>query len=94
MAAKLRDMSRVESMADNQLRLRTRNGVLFVEDGEVIRADIQASNGVVHKIDEVLIPEDFDFPTECENDDNSDLDNLYQVRVLNLQPFNPVTELV
>lgn len=35
------------------------NGVVLNGSSNVIEADIQASNGVIHKIDAVLLPEDF-----------------------------------
>jgi transforming growth factor-beta-induced protein len=39
---------------------------VFINDAQVIIADILASNGVVHVIDAVLVPE-FDEPSACEN---------------------------
>lgn len=49
------------------LRVSNRNGV-FVDTSEVIKTDIDASNGVIHLIDEVLLPpsvrEDLWLPTD------------------------------
>ncbi|HEY9625004.1 MAG TPA: fasciclin domain-containing protein, partial [Crinalium sp.] len=35
-----------------------RNGTLYVNDARVTTRDIEASNGVIHAIDKVLIPDD------------------------------------
>lgn len=35
-----------------------RDGDVFVEDAKIIEADIMASNGIIHKIDSVLVPPD------------------------------------
>jgi uncharacterized surface protein with fasciclin (FAS1) repeats len=37
--------------------IQVENGNVFIGDAQVIVTDIQASNGVLHKIDAVLIPE-------------------------------------
>jgi uncharacterized surface protein with fasciclin (FAS1) repeats len=39
------------------LAIKTMDGGVMVNDARVIKADIQASNGVIHVIDTVLIPE-------------------------------------
>src|SRR6056297_1053343 len=39
-------------------------GGVFINDSEVVTADIEATNGVVHVIDKVLVPEDFVLETE------------------------------
>ncbi|MFO7888212.1 MAG: fasciclin domain-containing protein [Eubacteriales bacterium] len=41
-------------------------GGVFINDSEVVTADIEGSNGVIHVIDEVLVPEDFVLETEPE----------------------------
>ena len=38
------------------LRIVTRNGKVLVNGAEVLEADIQGSNGVIHIIDRVLVP--------------------------------------
>lgn len=38
------------------LAVRVNNGQVFVNDGSVIQPDIQASNGVVHAVNRVLLP--------------------------------------
>ena len=42
----------------SELRIVKRRGQLYVNDARVTRADIAASNGVIHAIDQVLIPDD------------------------------------
>lgn len=46
----------VKTLTDDSLRFRLANGRLQVNDANVIAADIDASNGVVHVIDAVLLP--------------------------------------
>ncbi len=38
--------------------LRVENGRIRVDDATVVTADVRASNGVIHVIDRVLLPED------------------------------------
>ncbi len=42
----------------SEVELRRRRGRIYVNGVQVIDADIEASNGVIHGIDEVLIPPD------------------------------------
>jgi uncharacterized surface protein with fasciclin (FAS1) repeats len=53
------DVARLES-ADTQLgqpvSIREANGTVFINEAEVVVADIPASNGVIHVIDSVLLP--------------------------------------
>ncbi len=53
-ALKLRD--EIRSMEDEKLRIHCRSG-LWVNDAQVIAADVEASNGVLHAIDAVLLPQ-------------------------------------
>lgn len=46
----------IETVEGSDVRIRTRNGRIRVNDATVIRTDVDASNGVVHVIDQVLIP--------------------------------------
>ena len=46
-------------------------GGVFVNDSQVIAADIEASNGVIHAIDEVLVPEAFGAEEEVEDEDET-----------------------
>jgi len=38
------------------VKIRTRGGRVFVNDARVVTPDVQASNGVIHVIDHVLLP--------------------------------------
>jgi uncharacterized surface protein with fasciclin (FAS1) repeats len=42
----------------SDIRLTRRSGTLYVNDARVTTRDIEASNGVIHAIDKVLIPDD------------------------------------
>jgi transforming growth factor-beta-induced protein len=41
----------------NSLGFRVKEGRVFVDDALVVKADIQADNGIIHVIDSVLLPE-------------------------------------
>ena len=47
---------KVKTLQGETLRLKVKNGKVFVNDAQVTGADINASNGVIHVIDKVLIP--------------------------------------
>ncbi len=40
------------------LKLTVNDGTVMVNDAKVVKADILASNGVIHVIDTVLLPKD------------------------------------
>jgi uncharacterized surface protein with fasciclin (FAS1) repeats len=46
----------VAAMSGRELRTRSENGHVFVNDARVVMADIDTANGVVHAIDAVLLP--------------------------------------
>lgn len=48
----------VRTLERSEVRITKRRGRLYVNSNRVIDADIEASNGVIHAIDRVLIPED------------------------------------
>lgn len=52
----LQSMRRTRTLADAVLRFRGTNGATFVGNAQVLRADDFTENGVVHVIDEVLVP--------------------------------------
>jgi uncharacterized surface protein with fasciclin (FAS1) repeats len=45
------------TLGDRLLPVTVRSGQIFVDDRLVVRADMLAWNGVIHQIDEVLLPE-------------------------------------
>lgn len=55
-AAKLAKLHSVKTLNGQSLKVRMRNGVITVGGVRVIKANIAASNGVIHVIDGVLIP--------------------------------------
>jgi len=50
-------LDEAETLAGEAIDIRTRRGGLYVGGAEVIDADIDASNGVIHVIDSVILPE-------------------------------------
>jgi uncharacterized surface protein with fasciclin (FAS1) repeats len=48
-----------ETLAGEDLRLRFEDGVLRINNANVIDADIAADNGVIHVVDRVLLPKSF-----------------------------------
>ena len=47
---------KVETVASEKVRLKLKDGQVFINKANVIKADIGAANGVIHVIDKVLIP--------------------------------------
>ncbi len=56
-AAQARKVRSASTVAGEPLRIRSSNGALLINDATVRIADIPASNGVVHVIDRVLMPD-------------------------------------
>lgn len=50
------DMDAAPTVNGKELALRVEQGVVMVDGAKVIEADIEASNGVIHVIDAVLLP--------------------------------------
>jgi uncharacterized surface protein with fasciclin (FAS1) repeats len=48
----------VESVAGEMIKVTVKNGQVKVNQAKVIQADIDASNGVIHVIDQVILPPD------------------------------------
>lgn len=48
----------VESLAGEEITITVKNGKVKVNQAQVIQADIDASNGVIHVIDQVILPPD------------------------------------
>lgn len=46
----------IETLNGQKIRFSTNNDNLYVNDSKVLKADIEASNGIIHIIDSVLIP--------------------------------------
>jgi uncharacterized surface protein with fasciclin (FAS1) repeats len=59
MSADVAEMESASTM-EGEVAIVAQNGTVLVGNAEVIEADIEASNGVIHKINAVLIPEGLD----------------------------------
>ena len=51
-------LSEAAAVNGKTIRLRVKDGVLFLNDSKVVKTDIKCSNGVIHVIDSVLLPSD------------------------------------
>ena len=56
-SAQAKNMSSASTVSGETIALRTSDNSVMVNNAKVITADINASNGVIHAIDTVLIPE-------------------------------------
>ena len=55
-ATDVAELSSAETLNGDSVQLETTGGGVMVNDAKVVQADVTASNGVIHVIDEVLIP--------------------------------------
>ena len=55
-AADVVKLQSAKAVSGDTITVRTANGTVRVDDAQVIRTDIQASNGVIHVIDTVILP--------------------------------------
>lgn len=55
-AAQVKTMNSAKTAQGGTLNVSTMNGAVMINDATVTRADIRASNGVIHVIDSVLMP--------------------------------------
>ena len=51
------DLNEAETLAGKNINIKVNDGSVMINDATVITADVVASNGVIHIIDTVLIPE-------------------------------------
>ncbi len=56
MAADLSDGQTVTTLQGNELEVSIQDGNVMINGAQVVTADVEASNGVVHVIDQVLMP--------------------------------------
>jgi uncharacterized surface protein with fasciclin (FAS1) repeats len=56
MAANVVEMESIETMQGGELTVNATNETVMVNDATITTTDIEASNGVIHVIDKVLIP--------------------------------------
>jgi uncharacterized surface protein with fasciclin (FAS1) repeats len=57
-AAQVVKLSSAKTINGQDLKLTVNDGTVMVNDATVIKADVLASNGVIHVIDTVLLPKD------------------------------------
>lgn len=56
-ASQVVDLSTAETAAGQNVSIMVENGSVKVDDATVVATDIQASNGIIHVIDQVILPE-------------------------------------
>ena len=57
-AAQVVKLSSAKTVNGQDLKLKVNDGAVLINDAKVVKADVLASNGVIHVIDTVLLPED------------------------------------
>ena len=57
MSADVMELSEAETVQGENLDISVKDGVVLIDNAKVIKPDIIASNGVIHVIDMVVIPE-------------------------------------
>jgi uncharacterized surface protein with fasciclin (FAS1) repeats len=57
-AAQVGKLSSAITVNGQDLKLTVNDGTVMVNDAKVVKADVLASNGVIHVIDTVLLPKD------------------------------------
>ncbi len=55
-AAKVMKLTSAKTVNGQELKISVVNGKVMVNDATVVKADVEASNGVIHVIDAVLLP--------------------------------------
>ncbi len=53
---KVVDLTSAESLQGDTIDITVKMGKVYVDDAQVIAADVEASNGVIHVIDAVILP--------------------------------------
>lgn len=56
MASDLSDGQELTTLQGEKLKVTIKDGVVMINDAEVVMADVDASNGVVHVINKVVVP--------------------------------------
>jgi len=55
-SAQILDMNDVKTLNGSDIKIKTSDGKVMVNNADVIGADVDASNGIIHVIDKVLLP--------------------------------------
>jgi len=61
-AASLKTDEELDSLDKQKLKVTITDGTVMIDNATVIKADIMASNGVIHEVDGVLLPSNFMAP--------------------------------
>ena len=56
-SAKAAKLTSAKTVQGKELKIKAEEGSVYINDAKVVKADIEASNGVIHVIDKVLLPE-------------------------------------
>lgn len=51
------ELSSAETLQGQSVDIAVRDGKVYIDDAQVIKADVMASNGVIHVIDSVILPD-------------------------------------
>jgi uncharacterized surface protein with fasciclin (FAS1) repeats len=57
-AAEVVKLQSAKAVSGDTIRIKVEGGTVTVDDAKVVKADISASNGVIHVIDSVILPDD------------------------------------
>ena len=57
-SAQVVKMSNAKAVSGDSITIRTSGQTVMVDNATVVKADIPASNGVIHVIDTVILPHD------------------------------------
>jgi uncharacterized surface protein with fasciclin (FAS1) repeats len=55
-AAQVTRLDSAKTVNGQALRIRTSGGTVSIDEAKVVKADVEASNGVIHVIDSVMLP--------------------------------------
>jgi uncharacterized surface protein with fasciclin (FAS1) repeats len=56
MAADVVKLSEAETVQGSKVKIEVKDGKVYVDGAQVVKADIECSNGVIHVIDSVILP--------------------------------------
>jgi uncharacterized surface protein with fasciclin (FAS1) repeats len=56
MAKDVVKLSRAKTVQGQEIAIRATNGTVHVDNATVVKADVEAANGVIHVIDTVILP--------------------------------------
>ncbi len=57
MAKEVVGLSKAKTVQGSELAIKVKDGTVMIDDAKVVKTDISCSNGVIHVIDSVILPE-------------------------------------